>query len=81
MRRAFALAYHGNKCAVCGTTENLEVDHVDPRSRKLDVSSGCSWQRFLDELEKTQLLCFVHHQEKTQCWRKHPLPPLEPAPF
>ena len=29
----------GGKCARCGSIENLQVDHVDPRTKKFEVKS------------------------------------------
>jgi len=57
----------GGKCVKCGSTENLEIDHVDRSTKTVTVTRFCSMSRakFLAELEKCQLLCEEHHQEKT----------------
>lgn len=49
----------------CGSTTKLEVDHMDP-SKKTDHKVW-SWSpsRRAKELEKCQVLCKKHHQEKT----------------
>lgn len=62
-RRATWLA--GKSCAVCGSVERLEIDHVDP-SQKLDHRVW-SWrlERRDAELAKCQVLCEPHHMEKT----------------
>lgn len=57
----------GGKCVECGTTDNLQLDHVDPTTKTYDFNK--IWNRSLDvfdaELEKAQLLCKEHHQAKT----------------
>jgi 5-methylcytosine-specific restriction endonuclease McrA len=68
-RRDAALVALGGKCAKCGSTEDLEFDHVDPASKKYEVStmfSKYSAAKIAEELEKCQLLCKPHHQEKTK---------------
>ena len=35
----------GGKCARCGSIENLQVDHVDPRTKKFEVKSRLSYKR------------------------------------
>lgn len=52
-------------CVVCGSTETLELDHID-RSTKVSHSIW-SWSeiRRNEELAKCQVLCHDHHLEKT----------------
>ena len=52
-------------CFVCGSTDNLEIDHVDP-ARKISHKVW-SWAvaRRETELRKCQVLCHAHHLEKT----------------
>lgn len=68
-RRALAKQYLGSKCIVCGTTENLEFDHVDRTTKEFDISNGIAkhiaWQKLVIELNKCQLLCEEHHLQKT----------------
>ena len=58
----------GGKCVKCGTTENLEVDHVNPEDKTLRISS--MWLRkhdsIMEELDKCQLLCHDCHKQKTR---------------
>lgn len=52
-------------CAHCGGTENLELDHIDP---KLKVTHAIwSWSRIRREVEiaKCQILCHKCHKKKT----------------
>lgn len=55
----------GKCCVKCCSTENLQVDHVDP-STKIDHKVW-SWskERRDAELSKCQVLCRACHQEKT----------------
>lgn len=57
----------GGKCVLCGDTEQLEMDHIDRSSKLFTISIG--WSRspdeFWAEVAKCQLLCRVHHAEKT----------------
>ena len=59
----------GYVCAVpgCGCTENLELDHIDPRTKKFEVKSrlNCKRIKLYDEVDKCQFLCHDHHKEKT----------------
>ena len=54
------------KCAVCGSKESLELDHIDP-SKKVSHNIW-SWneERRLLEISKCQVLCKIHHLEKTR---------------
>lgn len=58
----------GGQCVKCGSTEDLEFDHVDPATKSFTITAG--WTRKLDlfmaELAKCQLLCQPHHLEKTK---------------
>ena len=57
----------GGKCARCGCTENLQVDHKDPREKVFEVKSRLSykWINLIDEVDKCQLLCKPCHKDKT----------------
>ena len=58
--------FSGKHCAVCGSIEDLELDHID-RSTKIS-NRIWSWSepRRLAEIEKCQVLCAIHHKEKTR---------------
>lgn len=67
-RREYAITYLGGKCAICGATENLQIDHIDRTTKTLNIArriAGCSEAVFLKELDKCQLLCYTCHQKKT----------------
>lgn len=52
---------------ICGTAESLEIDHIDPATKELDVGKmwAVSEERLMREVKKCQLLCKEHHKEKT----------------
>ena len=72
-RRAIYLT--GKSCTVCGSTEFLEIDHIDPATKhpaliKIGYNGAqsiWSWSpsRREAELAKCQVLCKDHHKEKT----------------
>lgn len=66
-----AQEYLGRVCSVCGTTEELEFDHIDPSTKVISISNAIrqecwSWNKLVIELDKCQLLCHTHHIEKSQ---------------
>lgn len=66
-RRNSAIIFLGEKCVVCGTTENLELDHIDPELKTISLSKmwSCSKEKYDSEIKLCQLLCTEHHKEKT----------------
>lgn len=67
-RKAWALELLGGKCAHCGTTEDLQFDHIDRHTKLFEVSVGFgkySIKRLENELSKCQLLCASCHIIKT----------------
>jgi hypothetical protein len=56
----------GGKCARCGTTENLEFDHIDPSTKVFAISAELSraWAALVQEASKCQLLCKPCHVAK-----------------
>ncbi len=67
-RRTEAKDFLGGECISCGSTSNLEFDHIDPRlklfemSIAMDRNSNIWW----NEVKKCQLLCVDCHRRKTQ---------------
>lgn len=57
----------GGQCKECGSTENLQFDHIDPELKFMSVSlmTRLTQAKFDAELEKCQLLCFDCHMKKT----------------
>ena len=58
----------GNECAMCGCTHNLQLDHIDPTTKKFEVSQklGGKLGPLWEEIRKCQLLCEPCHKEKTK---------------
>lgn len=65
-------------CARCGSTQDLEVDHVDPTTKDPLLRKGTSlwsWseERRAVELAKCQVLCGSCHQTKTRLENTRPV--------
>jgi hypothetical protein len=66
-RRDEAVEYLGGTCVVCGTTDRLEINHIDPREKAFNPSRF--WGKLADywtEIDKCNLLCKDHHVEETR---------------
>lgn len=65
-RRAAWIEAAGGRCVKCGGTERLEVDHIDPASKEIEIAA--LWMRRVEtrerELAKCQLLCRACHHAK-----------------
>ena len=57
----------GGKCVKCGSSEDLEIDHIDRTKKKLNVAKVWSHnkEKYAAELRKCQLLCKECHRKKT----------------
>ena len=69
-RRAEWMA--GKSCIICGTTQSLEVDHIDPEQKVSHRIWTWAIPRRDAELAKCQILCTEHHKEKTKAQRPIP---------
>lgn len=73
--REWAKNLLGGRCVLCGTTEDLQFDHIDAATKTIDVSAairdGWSRRRIGVELEKCQLLCSYHNGEKSTILGEH----------
>jgi 5-methylcytosine-specific restriction endonuclease McrA len=58
-RRAQLVEMLGGKCVRCGSTENLQFDHIDPDTKRFAVGESMSraWAELVEEALKCQLLC------------------------
>jgi 5-methylcytosine-specific restriction endonuclease McrA len=71
-RRAKAVQQLGGKCVRCGSTENLEFDHIVAGSyeQRSNGRHAMMWtfseKRLQEELKKCQLLCHDCHLAKTK---------------
>lgn len=57
--------FEGKHCVVCGSTERLELDHIDPTTKIHHDVWSWSEKRRKVELAKCQVLCFQCHRDKT----------------
>jgi 5-methylcytosine-specific restriction endonuclease McrA len=66
-RRLKFIELLGGKCQNCGTTKNLQFDHLEPKDKTLTISKriDLSDVNLLEEVEKCQLLCRPCHHQKT----------------
>ena len=67
-RRTQAVEILGGVCVDCGTTDNLEFDHVDPSTKEFaigDMFSKYSWEKIEQELIKCVLRCKPCHGIKS----------------
>lgn len=68
-QRKLFISMLGDKCSKCGTTIDLEIDHIDPTKKSFAVGRLWAEKKLpeaLEELKKCQLLCHLHHQEKSR---------------
>ena len=66
-RRAYCREYLGGKCVKCGTTHNLQFDHIKRETKKYTIASRVhqDFTILKEELDKCQLLCAPCHLDKT----------------
>jgi len=72
-RRKKWLAENG-PCVKCGSWRELEVDHIDPKTKTMHRLWTYSEARRIAELAKCQILCRSCHKKKTFVdfgWGKH----------
>ena len=71
-RRAYCVEYLGGKCVKCGTTHNLQFDHIKREEKKYNITEKLTikFDNLKEELDKCQLLCYDCHLEKTLRERK-----------
>jgi 5-methylcytosine-specific restriction endonuclease McrA len=68
-RRQDWIDEQGGKCHSCGSTDRLEVDHIDPSEKSLNPTAVWSLAKTnpkrIAELAKCQVLCYDCHLSKT----------------
>lgn len=61
----------GGQCVSCGSTDDLEFDHINPLDKSLNVSNklvlknAYQLEELIEEFDKCQLLCEDCHRKKT----------------
>jgi 5-methylcytosine-specific restriction endonuclease McrA len=66
-KKNFIIESLGSKCCECGTSDCLEIDHINPGLKKdRRCLYVCSWDRIKSEMDNLQLLCSACHQERSQ---------------
>lgn len=67
-QRAEKIQELGGKCVDCGSTEELEFDHIVASTKEFGIAKEWSKNRedFEKELEKCQLLCKECHSKKSR---------------
>lgn len=66
-RRAAWIASRGGRCVQCGSSERLEIDHIDPKTKAFNPANLWTRRREVRdaELAKCQVLCHDCHLDKT----------------
>lgn len=66
-RRTEAIQQLGGRCVRCGSTDNLEFDHIDPNDKSRDICDiwTLGEKLLVEELQRCQLLCSPCHRKKT----------------
>ena len=65
MRKRREAWFADKSCERCGTTENLELDHLDPQIKVTHRIWSWRADRREAELAKCRALCQRHHMERT----------------
>ena len=67
-RRSETIEKLGGKCVKCGSTENLEFDHIDPKTKEKQYGksfTSLAKDKLDKEIDKAQLLCRNCHEKKS----------------
>jgi hypothetical protein len=65
-RRKIALIALGGVCVECGSSDHLELDHIDPSTKTIDLSRDWYNDGWWHEVVTLcQLLCKKHHRQKS----------------
>lgn len=67
-RRKEFLDTLGGKCDSCGAIDGLQFDHIDPKTKKFNISKKIDAPReiIIEELKKCKILCESCHRKKTR---------------
>jgi 5-methylcytosine-specific restriction endonuclease McrA len=74
-RRARLIEMLGGCCVRCGSTDDLEFDHIDPKTKRFTIGGNLSrpWADLVEEARRCQLLCQKCHRAK--CAEDYPETP------
>jgi|SRR5690625_24298 len=72
MRKRREAYFNGKRCEQCGSTQDLELDHIDPSKKLSHKIWSWSAKRRAAELSKCQVLCTDCHWKKTLSERPQP---------
>jgi len=64
-RKKLLIEMLGGKCKSCGTTKNLQFDHIDPTTKSFSIAKRYRCKDVFEEIKKCQLLCYECHLKKT----------------
>lgn len=66
-RHKMMLDYLGSKCTACGKNEHLQIDHINPTNKTMDLTTNYArpWLVLIAEMKKCQILCRACHRIKT----------------
>ena len=64
-RKKLLIKMLGGKCESCGTTKNLQFDHIDPTTKSFSIAKKYKCTAVFEEIKKCQLLCYECHLKKT----------------
>ena len=67
-RKTAAVRQLGGQCRYCGSKDNLEFDHINPKTKTSSVSGlwRATEEKFWSEVRKCQLLCKPCHENKSK---------------
>ena len=73
-RKQHLIEHLGGLCQSCGTTENLEFDHINPGTKEEESIATMSTKKAMERVDKFQLLCHDCHQvrsdaQKAAAWK------------
>lgn len=66
VRKTRADFFEGKICVFCGSSESLELDHIDKDTKESHKIWSWSEERRLKEKAKCRILCYACHKERTR---------------
>lgn len=57
--------FESKVCVICGSADELELDHIDPKTKITHAVWSWKESRRREELDKCQVLCVDCHMDKT----------------